>query len=95
MILRAILKMTSNFDSENLSQTCQLLFVEPNVRTKELLQIKDHMGANIESERKGMYHLEATLTMSKTLPLYVLRLISFPLASCTREERPNANANAI
>lgn len=35
----------------------------------------------------GKYHLEATLTMSKTLPLYMLSLTSFPFASYKPEKR--------
>lgn len=73
----------------------EIMLKYPSERTKEPLQIKEHIGANIESERKRMYHLEATLTMSRTLPLYILRLISFPSASCKQKERRNRNATRI
>lgn len=45
------------------------------------------MGANIEGERNRKYHLEATLIMSRTLPLYMLSLTSFPCASCKQEQK--------
>jgi hypothetical protein len=54
-----------------------------------VIKLKKKKKKNVKAQDQLLYHCEATLTISKTFPLYMLKSTSFPFASWCKDLKPD------